>query len=309
MVKSYILQERDGSMLYSDALIVDSPEALKIVDHPIRMQILELLAKKPMYPAELAKEMKMHEQKIYYHIKQMMNSGILDVVGREEIRGTVAKKLSPKQLNFALTMSKEWKPLASLIKKKDDTTLNFLKPFIQNNRLNASIVVGSPDPHGPHKARARDGHYAIDLGLFLGGLCSMDENFSTKLDVDIDLKESRNLILVGGPVTNHVVSKINDFLPAKFSDKKPWGIITKKATYTEESIGMISRLPNPYNPEYFVLVLSGIRFIGTKAAVFAFTRNTGQVIHRFTGQKEFHAIVQGFDLDGDGKIDSVEILE
>jgi len=190
-----------------------------------------------------------------------------------------------------------------------DSFLNFLKPFIQNNRLNASIVVGSPDPHGPHKARARDGHYAIDLGLFLGGLCSMDENFSTKLDVDIDLKESRNLILVGGPVTNHVVSKINDFLPAKFSDKKPWGIITKKATYTEESIGMISRLPNPYNPEYFVLVLSGIRFIGTKAAVFAFTRNTGQVIHRFTGQKEFHAIVQGFDLDGDGKIDSVEILE
>jgi len=29
----------------------------------------------------------------------------------------------------------------------------------------------------------------------------------------------------------------------------------------------------------------------------------------YTGQKEFYAVVQGFDLDGDGKIDSVEVLE
>ena len=221
----------------------------------------------------------------------------------------MAKKLDPKYLNFSFIMSKEWRPVASLIKKRDNNILKFLNPFIQDTKLNSHLVVGSPDPHGPHKARARDGHYAIDLALFLGGLCSMDDNFSTKLDVDIDLKKSENLILVGGPVTNHVVSKINDFLPAKFSDKKPWGIITKKTTYTEESIGVISRIPNPYNPEYFILLLAGIRFIGTKAAVFAFTRNYDLVVHRYTGQKEFFSIVQGFDLDGDGKIDNIEVLE
>jgi len=290
-------------------LIVDNPASLRIVDHPIRMQILQLLAKEPMYPAELAKKMKLHEQKVYYHIKQMTNSGLLEIVEKKEVRGTMAKKMAPKVLNFSFTLSKEWKTINNLIKKKGDIISEFLNPFVENYNFNSNIVVGSPDPHGPYKARARDGHYAIDLALFLGNYSQLRKDFSTKLDVDINLKESKNLILVGGPVTNLLVSKINDFLPAKFSDKKPWGIISKLKTYTEESVGLIAKIPNPYNPEYKILLLAGIRFIGTKSAVIAFTRFSKQVIHRYTGQKEFYSIVQGFDLEGDGKIDNIEVLE
>ena len=308
-MKSYIVKEKDNKLVYSDTLIVDNPASLKIVDHPIRMQILQLLAKEPMYPAELARKLKMHEQKVYYHIKQMTNSGLLEVVEKKEVRGTMAKKMAPKVLNFSFTLSKEWKTLNNLVEKKDDVMVNFLKPFIEDQSFNSNIVVGSPDPHGPHKARARDGHYAIDLALFLGNYSSLRKGFSTKLDVDVILKESKNLILVGGPVTNLLVSKINDFLPAKFSDKKPWGIISKLKTYTEESVGLIAKIPNPYNPDYKILLLAGIRFIGTKSAVMALTRFSKQVIHRYTGQKEFCAIVQGFDMSGNGKIDNVEILE
>ncbi len=308
-MKSYIVKEKDNKLLYSEAFIVDNPSALKIIDHPIRLQILEVLAKTPMYPAELAKELKMHEQKVYYHIKQMTNSGILEVVEKQEIRGTIAKKLSPKLLNFAFTLSKDWKSISNLLKKKDESVSNFLNPLVKESKLNSSIIVGSPDPHGPHKARARDGHYAIDLALFLGNFSQLDREFSTKLDVDVNLKESKNLILVGGPVTNLLVAKINDFLPVKFSDEKPWGLISKTKTYTEESVGMVCKIPNPYSPEHFILVIAGIRFIGTKAAVLAFTRHTKQVINRYTGQKEFYSIVQGFDLSGDGKIDNIEVLE
>jgi DNA-binding transcriptional ArsR family regulator len=309
IIMAYLVKEENGELIYSDTMIVDSPESLKIIDHPIRLKILTMLAKKPMYPAEIAKELKMHEQKVYYHIKQMSISGILDVVEKKEIRGTIAKKLSPKFLNFSISISEDWKSLSSLISNKEESVQKFLSPFIKNGKLNANIVVGSPDPHGPHKARARDGHYAIDLALFLGNYAKMKENFSTLLDVDVKLKESGNLILVGGPVTNLVVAKINDFLPAKFSDEKPWGIVSKKANYTEESMGMICRMPNPYNPESFIMLIAGIRFIGTKAAVLALTRFTKDTIYRFTGQKEFYAIVQGYDLDGDGKIDEVEVLE
>lgn len=307
-METYILKQEDNKWSYSEAIIVDSPSALKIIDHPIRLQILKMMAKKPMYPAQIAKELKMHEQKVYYHIKQMTNSGILEVVDKQEIRGTVAKRLAPKYLNFAFTLSTKWKKLENLIEKKDPDIENFLNPFIIDKELNADIVVGSPDAHGPHKARARDGHYAIDLALFLGHYATSNK-FSTKLDVDVDLKTSKNLILVGGPVTNLIVNKINDFLPAKFSDKKPWGIVTKKQTYTEESTGMIARIPNPYNPEYFIMLIAGIRFIGTKAAVLGLTKFTKQVINRYTGQKEFYSIVQGFDMAGDGKIDNVEVLE
>ena len=211
-------------------------------------------------------------------------------------------------VNFAFTLSKDWKEIHDLIETKDKEVTDFLTPFVQEGNLDANIVVGSPDPHGPHKARARDGHYAIDLALFLGSHCK-SEGFSAKLDTDVDLKQPMNHILVGGPVTNLLVAKINDFLPAKFSDNKPWGIITKKNTYTEESMGMICRIPNPYNPQYHIMVIAGIRFLGTKAAVMALATQTKHVIYRYTGQKEFYSIVQGFDLDGDGKLDSIEVLE
>ena len=306
---TYVLKEKNNKTYVSKTMFINNTSSLKVIDHPIRLKILKMLAKTPMYPAQIAKEINMHEQKVYYHIKQMTKSGVLDVVEREEIRGTVAKKLSPKFLNFSFVLSQDWTEFDKFMENKDKDITEFLSPFIINKKLNANIVVGSPDPHGPHKARARDGHYAIELALFLGKHSNTQENFSTKLDVDVNLKESKNLILVGGPVTNLLVSKLNEFLPTSFSDKKPWGIKTKLQSYTEESVGLIARIPNPYNPEYHILILAGIRFIGTKAAVFALTKHTKEVIHRYSGQKQFYAIVQGFDLDGDGKIDSIEVLE
>ncbi|MBN2422058.1 helix-turn-helix domain-containing protein [Candidatus Woesearchaeota archaeon] len=309
MSKTYLIKEKDNKLYYSNAIIVDNPSALKIIDHPIREKILRLLAKTPMYPAELAKELKMHEQKVYYHIKQMVNSGILEIAEKKEIRGTIAKKFSPRCLNFAVSLSNDWKQLHELTEKKDSKTVGFLEPFTKENEINASIVVGSPDPHGPHKARARDGHYAIDLALFLGNFCNVSKEFITKLDVDTDLNEDINLFVVGGPVTNLICGKINDFLPAKFSDKKPWGIISKKKTYTDDSVGLIARIPNPYNLKNKIMIIAGIRFIGTKAAVMAFTRNMNLVLARFSEQEKFYCIVQGFDLSGDGKIDSIEVLE
>ena len=106
-----------------------------------------------------------------------------------------------------------------------------------------------------------------------------------------------------------IVSKINEFLPARFSDKKPWGIVSKKDTYTDENIGIIARIPNPFSKENFILCFAGIRYTGTKAAVLAFTKYRKLVLNRFNKQKEFFCIVHGYDVDGDGKIDSVEVLE
>jgi len=306
---SYLVKEKDGKMYYSSALILDNADSLNLVNHNIRIKILEILSKKPMYPAELAKEMKMHEQKIYYHIKQLVNAGILEIVEKKEIRGTIAKRFSPRSMNFAVSLSKEWGVLDQLIKEKDSQLMNFFEPFIKDGILNASVVVGSPDPHGPLKARARDGHYAIDLTLFLGSLCTAGKEFSVKLDVDVDLKNSGNLIIVGGPVTNLICQKINDFLPAKFSDKKPWGISSNGNNYTEDTCGLIARIPNPYNPDAKVIMIAGIRYIGTKAAVMAITKFTKKIIEDFHAQKEFYKIIQGFDMDGDGKIDSVDVLE
>ncbi len=308
--KSYIVREIDGRLFYDDAVLLKSPSSLRLIDHKIRIRILKLLSREPMYPAQIAKTLKIHEQKVYYHIKQLLAAGALELTEKKDIRGTTAKKFRPKGMNYAITLTFKGKGIGSLYSEVKDSRLeSFLKPFIEDERLNSKIVVGSPDPHGPFKARARDGHYAIDLALFLGHLCSLPRGFSTMLDVDADLKKSEsNLILVGGPVTNLTMARVNDFLPVRFSDKKPWGIAGKQS-YTDDNIGLIARIPHPYSKNHAILVFAGIRFSGTKAAVLALTRFSRLILSHYTGQDSFHAVVQGFDLDGDGRVDSVELLE
>jgi len=306
MGKNYVVKEIDGQLFYDDAQILRK-DALKHLDHEIRMKILNLLHKKPMYPVQIAKALKMHEQKIYYHIKQLLKADVLEIAERKEIRGTTAKKFRPKSMNFAYTLNFMGKNINQLQKENKDSKLDqFLYPFIQNQKMNTKIIVGSPDPHGPFKARARDGHYAIDLALFLGRFCSLSKSFVTMLDVDVNSHD--NMIIVGGPVTNLAMAKINDDLPVKFSDKKPWGIVGKES-YTDDNIGFIAKIPNPHNPNLSIMCLAGIRYGGTKAAVLGLTRFSKLVLSRFTEQKEFYCIVEGFDLDGDGKVDSIDVLE
>lgn len=309
MAKCYIVREIDGRLQYDSALLLKKGAGLDLINHEVRIRILKLLAREPMYPAEIARSLNMHEQKVYYHIKKLLQADILEVSEKKEIRGTTAKKLRPKELNYALSLTFRGKSIGKLHKEAVDARLeSFLSPFMQQERLNAHIVVGSPDPHGPFKARARDGHYAVDLGIFLGRICSPSSDFAARLDVDTDIRRPENLILVGGPVTNLTTAKANEHLPARFSDSRPWGI-NGKSIYTDENVGMIARIRNPFHKTSFILVLAGIRFSGTKAAVIGLTRFHKLVLTRFTGQDDFCSIVQGYDMDGDGKVDSVELLE
>ena len=312
MDKGYVIKELSGKYKSSKALFIVENTSFDAIS-PIRMKILSLLAKKEMYPVELAKFLKIHEQKVYYHIKKLQNAGFIEVSQKKEIRGTYAKTFRPTEMNFAFSLGGSWDDLGSSFTKTISKTLTFfLTPFINVGKFDAKIVVGNPDPHGPHKARARDGHYSIDLALFLGNLVGIPEDFSVKLDVDVNLKsENTNLILVGGPVTNLIVSQINKQLKIRFSDKKPWGIYSEKTnkTYTEESDAIIAKIPHPYFPDKYILVLAGISFAGTKASVIAMTRYWKQVLQTYSGQKQWHSVIRGFDLNGDGKIDSIEVLE
>ncbi len=310
--KIYFLKKQDGKFVYTDAQLLENSSALKVLDDDTRIKIIKLVAKEPKYPAQIAKELKIHEQKIYYHIKQMLNAGILHVVDKKEVRGTTAKRLMPKELNFGVSLGGEWKELNKLGTSRIGKNLsNFLQPFIIHDVFDADIVVGSPDPHGAFKARARDSHYAINLSLFLGRFCNAPNDFSVKLDTDIDLKKgSRNLILVGGPVTNLIVSEVNKYLPVQFSEN-PWGLVPKKnkGKYSEDSVGLVAKIRNPYNKNSRILVFAGVRFIGTKAAVIALTKHHKELLKDYKDDEDFAKIVHGFDLDGDGKIDSVEIVE
>jgi DNA-binding transcriptional ArsR family regulator len=312
--KTFLVRSDGKKNIFASVKVLESPSSLKVINHDARVRILQLLSKKPLYPAEIAKVMGMHEQKVYYHIKQLVNAGLLEVDERKEIRGTVAKKFRPTDLNFAVAFGEEWKPMSELFRPEIEPKLgSFLGGLVSGGSFDGKFIVGSPDPHGEFKAYSRDGHYAVDLALFFGTLTSMPSDFSVMLDVDVKKEkvQSENLVLVGGPVTNTLVSEINDLLPIKFSNSRPWGIKSTRTSkeYTDDSVGLIAKIPNPFNKENSILVIAGIRFIGTKSAVMALTRHNGALLEKFSGEKSWAAVVQGYDMDGDGRIDEVEILE
>lgn len=194
----------------------------------------------------------------------------------------------------------------------------FLEPFVSNGKLDALIVLGSPEPHGLAKVRAKDGLFATDLGLFLGTFLNYIPEVSTKLDTEVkeeDLKN--NLILIGGPGVNAITAKVNSKLPIMFErikEKENWysefhSNISGK-NYSEEGCGIIVKAKNPFDKTKDVLVIAGRRISGTRAAILAFLQKFDEICNGNSyDSKVFAKVVEGIDKNSDGVIDSVEFLE
>ena len=189
----------------------------------------------------------------------------------------------------------------------------FLEPFIEDGKINATIIVGSPDPHGPEKARSRDGYYGIDLALFFGTFLNNISKLNVKLDTEArteDLQE--NLVLIGGPVVNTITEKVNSKLHIRFDVNNNWNIvstISNKVYHTDET-GIIIKQKNPYNKKKFILVVAGKRYAGTKAVMIAFIKYFKEIIKgNKHDNKIFAKVVEGVDVNSDGIVDDIEILE
>ena len=312
-MKNFMLfAEEESKKQYMPITVLDKPVAFDVLSNPMRQEILLLLGKQPLYPAEIAKALKLHEQKVYYHLKQLLNAGIIEVAEKKEVRGTIAKKYRAVSLNFAVLLEQKWKSAAGLFAaEKNKEIERFLEPLISPAGFDATLVVGSPDPHGPYKARSRDNYYAADLALFLGQFCPLPEHFSVVLDVDAKPFLSSNLVIIGGPVSNIIASSVNEKLPIPFkTEQHPWVLEGRKNSYNEETIGVIAKVPNPFTSEKkWVLFFAGISTKGTKAAILGLTRHWKEVLGNYTTNKPWMRIVQGFDMDADGEIDTVEVLE
>ncbi|MBI2131078.1 winged helix-turn-helix transcriptional regulator, partial [Candidatus Woesearchaeota archaeon] len=128
-------------------------------------KIVRLLVKSPMVPMDISKALKEHEQKIYYHVRNLEKSGIIQVVKRESRKGTTANYYSVVEPALVISF-RNFELTNKIAQVKSES--KFLEPFIRDGVLDAMIIVGSPDPHGPDKARSRDGYYGMDLALFLG---------------------------------------------------------------------------------------------------------------------------------------------
>ncbi|MAG91287.1 hypothetical protein CMO83_01265 [Candidatus Woesearchaeota archaeon] len=284
-----------------------SAEDAGTVSSALAHKILNLLAKESMYPIDIAKSLKVHEQKIYYHIRNLEKAGIIKVVKKETKQGATANFYALTEPAFVIKF-KDFETTSKIGQIKNEST--YLEPFINDGQLDSLIIVGSPDPHGPDKARSRDGYYGMDLALFIGTFLNYVPKYNVKLDTEVredDLQN--NLILFGGPVVNKVVEKVNGKLPIRFEHGKIMSTISNE-TYSQDECGLIVKTKNPFNKDKSILVVAGKRFSGTRAAIIAFLKNFDKITNGNVHNPNIKAnVVEGIDLDSDGIIDDIEFRE
>jgi DNA-binding transcriptional ArsR family regulator len=283
-----------------------SPEDIKATTCKLAARILSLLAEHPqgMHAAQLAKSLKEHEQKVYYHTRRLLKAGIITIQRVEDTRGGTAKILSLKSGAFAVRLQ-EYEPLAR-VATYTPSHLAFLSPFIEEGRLHAKIVIGSPDPHGPEHARSRDANYAIDLGIFLGTYLSSRAPPAVLLDTELR-DWGQNLIIIGGPVVNKAAERINAKSPARY-DRELKAFIIKDKAYSQEEAGIIVKMPNPFAKGKWILHIAGRRSIGTRAAVLAFLTSFDKICAVPAIEGTHVAAVEGIDADSDGVVEDVRFI-
>ncbi len=288
-----------------------SDRQLKAAGSALAQRILRELASAPTYPRELAKRLKVHEQKIYYHIRKLEKANLVEVIKRQDVHGTMANVYAPTAPAFVFSLKEfaEAHKVPGIRSRPDE----FLSPIIENNEFNGVVIVGSPDPHGPEMTRSRDGYYGIDLALFLGTFLTRLEELSVRLDTEVRSEDlQKNLILIGGPVVNVITQKVNDSLKIKFDKDANWAIKSSISgkTYHADECGIIVKAKNPFNPKKWVLVVAGKRYAGTRAVTLAFIKYFSELAKGNSINSDIPArVVEGLDKDADGIVDDVRFVE
>jgi DNA-binding transcriptional ArsR family regulator len=319
--KKLLLQEEGNQQTVKEIAVTQNAQDLKMILDKLSWRILTVLSQKPMYPLELARHLGLHEQRIYYHIRKLERSGAVVVERQVKRKGAIAKYYRTVSPAFGVEFPGGYKPMQRpSILATSQKIHEFFKEFLtEDGSFDGKIVVGSPTPHGPFKTSARDGHYAAHLTFFLGQFAKMPQDFAIKLDVDVkaEKEEKNNLILVGGPGTNLLTQELNDYLPIRFSmqsSKQGYlfgGLVSQKTglVYTADVAGLVAKIPNPWDKTKQIIVLAGNKAVGTKACVLALTNSWQKTLQAYRDKDVFAAVIQGYDLDGDGKVDSIEVSE
>jgi len=306
MVKMFIIDKQKNEVYSLPAKEISIGHA-KCVSSELAQKILNLLAKEAMYPINIAKTLKVHEQKIYYHIRNLEKAGIIKVVKKETKQGATANFYSLSEPAFVMKF-KNFETTSKIAQIRNES--EFLEPFIKDGQLNALIIVGSPDPHGPDKARSRDGYYGMDLALFLGTFLNYVPKFNVKLDTEFREEDlENNLILIGGPLVNKVMERANSKLPIRFEDGNIKSSISNEM-YPQDECGLIVKTKSPFEKDKYILVVAGKRFSGTRAAIIAFLKDFKKITNGNVRNPSIKAnVVEGIDLDSDGIIDDIEFRE
>ena len=312
---SYLLMKERKSRQLLPARIISDPKLAQSILQPMRWRILSELSRSEKCASDLAKAFDASEQIICYHLRELEKARLVTLERTVRKRGAVAKYYKVESKAVAV-LPYEFHGSKISFDEPDsviETSSKLLGPFIAKGQFSGYIVLGSPDPHGIFRSRARCGDRATDLALFLGSLLPVTRVGVVRLDTEISQQElSRNLITLGGPRVNTVTLTMNESLPITYELTSHSMMISKISgkSYSGEDEGAIQLVVNPTNADSRVLVIAGNTYLGTRAAVLAFVKYTSEIAKGNSLNNNILArVVSGLDVDSDGLVDDVEFLE
>jgi DNA-binding transcriptional ArsR family regulator len=313
MREGLLLDPQPKSRVAKRVLVSEKPDVFRPASGKVGQRILTLLAAGPRYPAEIARVLKTHHQTVYYHMGCLEKAGLINRISSRSIRGGEANLFALASDGYAVEFQVPGEPLPTLQASTRSGSLGrFFKEFFRDGELDGWIVVGSPLPHGATGTQARDGHYAVQLGFALGQFVELPGRFPVKLDVDVkaeNLKGS-NLIVVGGPRTNVISEELNQYLPLRFKQGGFWGSIVddQGRSYNSELDCIVTKIENPWQAGKTCVLTAGLTGAGTKAAIIGVCNFADLLFQRYNSGR-YACLLRGADRDGDGKVDSIELLK
>lgn len=314
MPATLVESNENGRIVY-DSLVVSDPAVLSAFNNKLSLRIIKVLSENPSCALDIARKLKVHEQKVYYHLRNLEKTGIVYTISSERRHGMIAKIYSVVSPVIAAKLFEKGVEIKDSISLDISTEASkFFSPFIENGRLNAKIIIGAPYPHGKYEGTARHGIGLMDLGIFLGSLIKENNNLNYLLDIDVlehELSNS-NLILIGNSKINSVTQRFNSYLPIYFDERKEFAIVSKltKQTYNDDYDAVILKYNNPLNKDKNILLLAGKRSVGLVSAVIAIKKYISEISKGNIKDKNLIAkVVSGMDRDADGRMDDVKIRE
>ncbi len=306
-----LLDPKASSPLAKRVLVSDKPDGFKPASGKVSQKILAQLSSGPKYPAEMARALRIQYQTVYYHIGRLEKAGLISRVRTEQIRGGEANLFALASDGYAVEFPVKGEPLPTLKSSGRSRALGrFFAEFFREGELDGWVVVGSPVQHGETGTQARDGHYAVQLGFALGQFVNLPAKFPVKLDVDLKAEKllASNLIVVGGPRNNVVAEELNPHLPIRFGQGSFWGsIVDGEKSYGSELDCLVEKVRSPWDKSKTCVIAAGLSGAGTKAAIIGVC-NYADTLFQGYRSGDFAALLRGVDKDGDGKVDSVDLL-
>jgi DNA-binding transcriptional ArsR family regulator len=301
-----------GRVAY-DSLVVSDPAKLSALNNKISLKIIKVLSEKPSCAIDIARKLKVHEQKIYYHLKNLKKAGIIYKISQERRHGMIANMYTVVSPVISAKLFEKGSEVMDnfLGNLPSSAILNFLSPFIENGKLDAKIIIADPHPHGKYDFYGREAAHLSDLLLFLGKFIKELEFPTYKLDTETtkeDLED--NLILIGNAKTNTIIEKLNHNLPIEFDTERESITSSRtKTVYKDDRIGFVIKTRNPHNPKKYILLISSITTGGIMASIIYILKYIGSKIKTFGNTDEVVSVIEGLDRDGDKIIDDIKILE